>query len=99
MRNDLNKELEEKIEGDGIISLTRAYTNKQRDSIKSFSDSAFGYYDRETKANFFKTAVGLTFKQFMAYVSALKTRYFLSRTNNTARGAYKQLADTRGRKI
>lgn len=99
MRNDLNTELEEKIEGDGIIPLTRAYTNKQRDSIKSFSDSAFGYYDRETKANFFKTAVGLTFKQFMAYMSALKTRYFLSRTNNTARGAYKQLTDTRGRKI
>lgn len=99
MRDDLNKELEEKIEGTGVIALTRAYTNKQRDSLKSFSDTAFGYYDRETKANFFKTAIGLTFKQFMAYMSAMKTRYFLTGTNNTSRGAYKQLEDTRGRKI
>lgn len=99
MRNDLNKESEEKIETDKFSALTRAYTNKQRDSLKSFADTAFGYYDRETKANFFKTAIGLTFKQFMAYMSAMKTRYFLSRTNNTARGAYKQLEDTRGRKI
>lgn len=79
--------------------LTRAYTNKQRNSMKSFADLAFGYYDREVKAHFFKTSIGLTFKQFMAYMSAKKMQYFQVRSNTTSRGSYKQLEDAKGNKI
>ena len=59
----------------------------------------FGYYDRDTKAWFFKTAVGVIFKQFMAYLSAKKMRYFQVRSNSTARGEFKQLEDPMGNKI
>jgi hypothetical protein len=101
MRDEFNKELEigQRITTDKYIPLPRAYTNLQRNSMKSFADMSFGYYDRETKAHFFKTAIGLTFKQFMAYLSAKKMRYFQERSDTTSRGSFKQLTDTRGNKI
>lgn len=33
-----------------IPTLPRAYTNKDRESLKSLADVSFGYYDKETKA-------------------------------------------------
>lgn len=78
------------------VPFTKAYTNRQRDSLKSFADLSFGYYDRETKAKFFKTAVGLIMKQFMAFLSSKKMQYFQVRSNNTARGSFKQLTDAKG---
>ena len=79
--------------------LYKAYTNKQRDSMKSFADLTFGYYDKEVKAEFFKTAVGGVFKQFMSYMTAKKTQYFLVRTNDTARGEYEQKKKKKGELI
>lgn len=79
--------------------LYKAYTNKQRDSMKSFADLTFGYYDKEVKAEFFKTAVGGIFKQFMSYMTAKKTQYFLVRTNDTARGEYEQIKNAKGELI
>lgn len=79
--------------------LYKAYTNKQRDSMKSFADLTFGYYDKEVKAEFFKTAVGGVFKQFMSYMTAKKTQYFLVRTNDTARGEYEQIKNAKGELI
>lgn len=101
MRDEFNKELEigQRITTDKYMPLPRAYTNLQRNSMKSFADMSFGYYDRETKAHFFKTAIGLTFKQFMAYLSAKKMRYFQERSDTTSRGSFKQLTDTHGNKI
>lgn len=111
IKQDLNSELEVEDRPKPVVDpnadadsnkfevLTRAYTNKQRNSMKSFADLAFGYYDRETKAHFFKTSIGLTFKQFMAYMSAKKMQYFQVRSNTTSRGSYKQLEDAKGNKI
>lgn len=101
MRDDLNNELEadQRIDTKKYQPLPRAYTNLQRNSMKSCADIAFGYYDRETKAHFFKTSIGLTFKQFMAYMSAKKMQYFQVRSNTTSRGSYKQLEDAKGNKI
>lgn len=79
--------------------LYKAYTNKQRDSMKSFADITFGYYDKEVKAEFFKTAVGGVFKQFMSYMTAKKSQYFLVRTNDTARGEYEQIKNAKGELI
>lgn len=79
--------------------LPKAYTNKQRNSLKSFADITFGYYDKETKAWFFKTALGGVFKQFMAYMTAKKSQYFFVRTDKTDRGSYEQVTDSKGNKI
>lgn len=101
MREELNKELApvDRITTSKYTPLPKAYTTLQRNSMKSFSDMTFGYYDRDTKAWFFKTAVGVIFKQFMAYLSAKKMRYFQVRSNSTARGEFKQLEDPMGNKI
>lgn len=79
--------------------LPRAYTLKERDSLKSFSDTTFGYYDKETKSWFYKTAFGVLFKQFMAYGSSKKMQYLKTRTDKTARGSFKQLTTNSGEKI
>ena len=79
--------------------LPKAYTNRQRDSLKSFADLTFGYYDKEVKAEFFKTAVGGVFKQFMAYMTAKKSQYFLKGSTDTARGDYMQVVNAKGEKI
>lgn len=80
-------------------ALPRAYTLKERDSLKSFSDTTFGYYDKETKSWFYKTAFGVVFKQFMAYGSSKKVQYLNTRTDKTARGSFKQLTTNSGEKI
>lgn len=80
-------------------ALPRAYTLKERDSLKSFSDTTFGYYDKETKSWFYKTAFGVVFKQFMAYGSSKKMQYFKTRTDKTAKGSFKQLTTNSGEKI
>lgn len=110
MKEDFSKEMEPEFRpkpinaksdklDDQFELLPQAYTNKQRNSMKSLADMAFGYYDRETKAHFFKTSIGLIFKQFMAYMSAKKMQYFQVRSNTTSRGSYKQLEDAKGQKI
>jgi hypothetical protein len=100
MRKEFSETLEDgyafNSENQYYIPLPKAYTNRQRNSIKSFADLSFGYYDRETKAKFFKTAVGLIMKQFMAFLSSKKMQYFQVRSNNTARGSFKQLTDAKG---
>lgn len=79
--------------------LNTAYTTKERNSLKSFSDSTFGYYDRDTKAWLYKTAVGVLFKQFMAYASSKKVQYFKTGTDQTDRGEYAQLTTNGGERI
>ena len=55
MREDMNKERTyddqiPEVTKDKVVYFTKAYTNLQRDSFKSFADMSFGYYDKETKA-------------------------------------------------
>ena len=83
-------------EDDSEWMLPKAYTNRQRDSLKSFSDLCFGYYDKETKSDFYKTAIGVTFKQFMAYGSSKLMQYWKHGSENTARGEFKQLTTVDG---
>lgn len=103
-RDELNEFVDKKIPAIGNSTgtewyLPTAYTPKERNSLKSFSDSTFGYYDNDTKAWLYKTAVGILFKQFMAYVSAKKVQYFKSGTDQTDRGKYEQLTTTSGEKL
>ena len=48
-------------------NIPRAYFSKQRDSIKTFSDTAYGYYDTERSPLIKHTAVGIIFGQFMTF--------------------------------
>lgn len=101
MRDEMNKtygNLNEYKEGDPIY-LPQAYTSRQRASFKSLADTTFGYYDSDTKALFFRTAVGQIFKQFMAYMSGKKIQYWQKGTNIVARGSFKQLTNNKGEKI
>lgn len=103
MREDMNKETPENFipapQPGKVVNLPKAYTDLQRNSFKSFADMSFGYYDKEMKAWFFKTAVGGIFKQFMAFLSAKKMMYFQVRTDQTSRGSYKQLTNVAGEKL
>lgn len=81
------------------IYLPKAYTNRQRSSMKSFADTTFGYYDVETKALFFKTAIGQIFKQFMAYMAGKKVQYYQAGSDDVARGSFEQITDNSGDKI
>lgn len=83
-------------ESDSEWTLPRAYTNRQRDSLKSFSDLCFGYYDKETKSEFYKTVIGVIFKQFMAFGSSKKMQYWKAGSTSTVRGEFKQLTTTSG---
>ena len=101
MREELNKELApiDRITTNKYTPLPKAYTTLQRNSMKSFSDMTFGYYDRDTKAWFFKTAVGVIFKQFMAYMAGKKVQYYQAGSDDVARGSFEQITDNSGDKI
>lgn len=73
-----------------------AYTVLQRESIKSFADESFGYYDLETKAEWNKLWQGMLFKQFMTYLSAKKTQYTLKRTTVASQGHFTPVVDVKG---
>lgn len=73
-----------------------AYTVLQRESIKSFADESFGYYDLETKAEWNKLWQGMLLKQFMTYLSAKKTQYTLKRTTVASQGHFTPVVDVKG---
>lgn len=50
--------------------LPKAYTSKDRESLKSFADMAYGYYDHEKKSLINNMAFGSIFMQFMTYWTA-----------------------------
>jgi len=60
-------------EGD---ALPQAYTVKDKESLKSFADLAYGFYDHERKSMFNKTATGIVFMQFMTFWTAKKALWF-----------------------
>lgn len=47
--------------------ITKAYTQRERDSIKAMSDLMYGAYDKDSQAQFPNTLMGITFMQFMTY--------------------------------
>lgn len=47
--------------------IEKAYTQKERDSIKAFSDLIYGAYDKDSQAQFPNTLAGIAFMQFMTY--------------------------------
>lgn len=73
------------------LYLPRAYTVKQKLSMKEVSDLAYGFYDHETKSLNDHKVFGLVFKQFMAFWTAKTTLWFRGPGANTAQGEFKQM--------
>jgi hypothetical protein len=57
----------------------RAYTTKQRNSIKEVADMAYGYYDHETKSLVDLGFFGLVYKQFQVFLTAKLNLWFKGR--------------------
>lgn len=73
----------------------RAYTNKERNSIKEVADMAYGYYDHETKSLVDIGFFGLIYRQFQTFLTAKTNLWFRGRSitkgSNTAQGRFKQV--------
>lgn len=70
------------------LYLPRAYTVKQKQSMKEVSDTAYGFYDHEARSLNDHKFFGLIFKQFMAFWTAKTTLWFRGPGANTAQGAF-----------
>lgn len=87
MRADFNKAGANLSETD---PLPQAYTLRQRESLKMFSDSIHGYYDHETKIMYNNTILGMMFLQFKRWITSKKDQYILE-PGTYAQGDYFQL--------
>lgn len=77
----------------------RAYTTKQRNSIKEVADMAYGYYDHETKSLVDIGFFGLIYKQFQTFLTAKQNLWFKGRPStrgdNTSQGSFKIVEQNR----
>lgn len=70
-------------------TLARAYSNKERNSLKEFADEVDGNYDPETKNQWSKTALGKIFMQFKGgWLTAKKNRWYTATTADSAQGRW-----------
>lgn len=72
--------------------IPRAYTHKERESIKVFADMAYGFYDHERSALWKHTAFGSLFGQFLTYWPA-KVKYYFGKEHVSKQGKYEQKFD------
>lgn len=61
-------------------ALPKAYSNKESEGRKAFSDRIYGYYAHEKKSMFNSTFVGSLFMQMNTYWSAKKNQYIQQRS-------------------
>ena len=66
--------------------LPKAYTAQDRESLKSFADMAYGYYDHEKKSMLNNMAFGTIFMQFMTYWTAKVKTWMIKPGSVTAQG-------------
>lgn len=87
--DDFNSELlssgEKKLTEDDYIP--RAYSSKQRDSIKSFADTAYGYYDKERSPLIKHLPQGIIFGQYMTFWPA-KVKYYFGKPGQKSKRGY-----------
>lgn len=79
--------------------LPKAYTQKERESIKVFSDMAYGFYDHERSALWKHTAFGSIFGQFLTFWPS-KVKYYFGKESKSKYGQYEQkyILDENGEK-
>lgn len=69
--------------------IPRAYTDKQRQSIKVFADTAYGFYDSEVKSLITNTAIGSIFGQFLTFLPA-KIKFYFGKEQMSKYGDFRQ---------
>ena len=67
--------------------LPKAYTTKEKQAIKTFTDTAYGYYDHSETPSILHQATGILFGQFLRYYPA-KVKYYLSPTKKDSTRGY-----------
>ena len=70
--------------------LPRAYTAKEKDSIKSFTDTAYGYYDIDRSPLIQHKAVGIIFGQYLKFWPSFVRYYFGKPDSKSKRGHREQ---------
>lgn len=63
-----------------------AYSETERSSLKSFSDMAYGYYDKDAQAQVTNTWYGIAWLQFMQFWPGKMTMWFAKRDENSPLG-------------
>ena len=84
-----NRQLGKPLLNEKTDLIPRAYTNKERESIKTFSDTAYGYYDHERSAPWKHTALGMIFGQFLTFWPS-KVKYYFAKPEKSKYGKYEQ---------
>ena len=68
--------------------LPQAYTNKEKESIITFTAMAYGYYDHERVPLVKNLPMGILFGQFMTFWPAKVKYYFAPEDTNSAKGYF-----------
>lgn len=79
--------------------LPHAYTNKQVESIKAYSDSILGYYDPATKIQQQSTLLGANFMHFKTWMVAVKDKWLLTGHRSEIIGSYKSMKNELGEQL
>lgn len=69
--------------------IPRAYTHNQREAIKVFADTAYGFFDSETRSMILNTAVGSIFGQFLTFLPS-KIEFYFSKEKASKYGTMRQ---------
>ena len=83
--------------------ITQAYSNKERDSIKSYADLVYGAYDKDAQAHAGHTLYGIAFMQFLTFWPN-KMRFYFGKpisAEDSPQGKVKQAfeLDSEGNKV
>ena len=92
MQSELNQEYE--YQGDSAYKeedlISKAYTAKERNSIKSFIDMAYGYYDKDSQSQSHNTWWGIIYLQFMQFWPGKMKAWFAKPGGDSPMGKYTQ---------
>ena len=87
---------QEKSEDDKVLTeedlVTKAYSEKERASFKSFTDMAYGYYDKDSQSQLNNTFFGMVWMQFLQFWPGKMRQWFGKpvKGENSPIGAFKQ---------
>lgn len=78
--------------------ITKAYTSKERDSIKAFINYSHGSYDHGDGILFQNTLFGVMFMQFRTWFLAKKSQWWM-KNDKYVIGGYRQLKNIKGERL
>lgn len=101
--NELNKERigEDKYTENDLVD--QAYSERERTSFKTITDTSYGYYDKDSQAQWHNTAFGIAFLQFMQFWPGKMHMWFgkptTAENSPTTRIVQKYLKDEKGKPV